>query len=92
MQCADGRRKVGPQPSSVARTRARPQTAKPKLTAASPPPETCVCVIAGLWLSLDGDGKTLVLDVEGTDGRERGEDQVRRHASPPPHLGCLALL
>ena len=27
------------------------------------------------------DMNVLVMDVEGTDGRERGEDQVRLHAS-----------
>lgn len=28
---------------------------------------------------------TLVMDVEGTDGRERGEDQVRRNSSTYPY-------
>ena len=30
----------------------------------------------GIWLSKCDDLNLLVLDVEGTDGRERGEDQV----------------
>ena len=29
------------------------------------------------------DMNVLVMDVEGTDGRERGEDQVCLNASPP---------
>jgi hypothetical protein len=30
----------------------------------------------GIWMSRDPKKNILVLDVEGTDGRERGEDQV----------------
>ncbi|KAJ9071700.1 Dynamin-like GTPase that mediates homotypic ER fusion [Entomophthora muscae] len=30
----------------------------------------------GLWMSLAKNSNTLVMDVEGVDGRERGEDQV----------------
>lgn len=30
----------------------------------------------GIWLSKTPDKNILVMDVEGTDGRERGEDQV----------------
>jgi hypothetical protein len=30
----------------------------------------------GIWISLAKDSNILVMDVEGTDGRERGEDQV----------------
>jgi hypothetical protein len=30
----------------------------------------------GIWMSKDKDKKILIMDVEGTDGRERGEDQV----------------
>lgn len=30
----------------------------------------------GIWISKGRDMKVLVMDVEGTDGRERGEDQV----------------
>ena len=30
----------------------------------------------GIWMSKDSDRNILVMDVEGTDGRERGEDQV----------------
>ncbi|KAG0309687.1 Dynamin-like GTPase that mediates homotypic ER fusion [Dissophora globulifera] len=29
----------------------------------------------GIWMSKDKDKKVLIMDVEGTDGRERGEDQ-----------------
>ena len=29
----------------------------------------------GIWLSKANDKNILVMDVEGTDGRERGEDQ-----------------
>ena len=29
----------------------------------------------GIWLAKANDSNTLVMDVEGTDGRERGEDQ-----------------
>lgn len=29
----------------------------------------------GIWLSKAADANILVLDVEGTDGRERGDDQ-----------------
>ncbi|KAF9353697.1 Dynamin-like GTPase that mediates homotypic ER fusion [Mortierella sp. NVP85] len=29
----------------------------------------------GIWMSKDKDKKILIMDVEGTDGRERGEDQ-----------------
>jgi hypothetical protein len=31
---------------------------------------------AGIWMSKGRDMPVLVMDVEGTDGRERGEDQV----------------
>lgn len=30
----------------------------------------------GIWMSKGKDMPVLVMDVEGTDGRERGEDQV----------------
>ena len=30
----------------------------------------------GIWMSRGQDMNVLVMDVEGTDGRERGEDQV----------------
>ena len=30
----------------------------------------------GIWMSKGKDMKVLIMDVEGTDGRERGEDQV----------------
>lgn len=30
----------------------------------------------GIWISQGKDMKALIMDVEGTDGRERGEDQV----------------
>lgn len=29
----------------------------------------------GIWISKGQDMKVLIMDVEGTDGRERGEDQ-----------------
>ena len=29
----------------------------------------------GIWISKGKDMKVLIMDVEGTDGRERGEDQ-----------------
>lgn len=32
----------------------------------------------GIWMSKGKDMPVLVMDVEGTDGRERGEDQVSR--------------
>lgn len=35
----------------------------------------------GIWLSKAKELNTLVFDVEGTDGRERGEDQVRTYRS-----------
>lgn len=41
---------------------------------------------AGIWMSKGQDMPVLVMDVEGTDGRERGEDQVRSRSlavSPP---------
>ena len=31
----------------------------------------------GIWMCRGHDMNVLVMDVEGTDGRERGEDQVR---------------
>lgn len=30
----------------------------------------------GIWLSKSDEGNILVMDVEGTDGRERADDQV----------------
>lgn len=33
----------------------------------------------GIWISKGRDMKVLIMDVEGTDGRERGEDQVSKH-------------
>ena len=35
-----------------------------------------LCYI-GIWMCRGKNMNVLVLDVEGTDGRERGEDQVR---------------
>jgi len=32
---------------------------------------------SGIWMCRGRDMNVLVMDVEGTDGRERGEDQVR---------------
>lgn len=37
---------------------------------------------AGIWMSKGQDMPVLVMDVEGTDGRERGEDQVRSLSLP----------
>ena len=34
-------------------------------------------MILGIWMCKANDIPLLVMDVEGTDGRERGEDQVR---------------
>lgn len=34
-------------------------------------------VLLGIWMCKANDIPLLVMDVEGTDGRERGEDQVR---------------
>ena len=31
---------------------------------------------AGIWMCRGKNSNILVMDVEGTDGRERGEDQV----------------
>jgi len=31
----------------------------------------------GIWISQGKGMKVLIMDVEGTDGREHGEDQVR---------------
>ncbi len=31
----------------------------------------------GIWLAVAKDSQILVMDVEGTDGRERGDDQVQ---------------
>lgn len=32
----------------------------------------------GLWLARDHDSSTLILDAEGTDSKERGEDRLVR--------------
>jgi len=32
----------------------------------------------GIWMSKDPNREILIMDVEGTDGRERGEDQVKK--------------
>lgn len=32
----------------------------------------------GIWMCRSQGAPLLVMDVEGTDGRERGEDQVRK--------------
>lgn len=32
--------------------------------------------LSGIWLAIEPSYNTLVLDVEGSDGRERGEDKV----------------
>lgn len=33
--------------------------------------------VIGIWMCRGKDMNVMVMDVEGTDGRERGEDQVR---------------
>ena len=33
--------------------------------------------LEGIWMCRGKDTNIMVMDVEGTDGRERGEDQVR---------------
>ncbi|PJF20174.1 Protein SEY1 [Paramicrosporidium saccamoebae] len=38
---------------------------------------TFVLIYVGIWACRNSANDTLVLDVEGTDGRERGEDQVQ---------------
>ena len=40
----------------------------------------------GIWISRGQGMKALVMDVEGTDGRERGEDQVKNAKSQFPSL------
>ena len=43
---------------------------------------------SGIWMCRDKSMNVMVMDVEGTDGRERGEDQVR-HAGPGlPGMRC----
>ena len=37
--------------------------------------------VIGIWMCKAKNANLLVMDVEGTDGRERGEDQVR--LAPP---------
>ena len=39
----------------------------------------------GIWMCRGRDMNVLVMDVEGTDGRERGEDQVRLCALVDPN-------
>jgi hypothetical protein len=34
-------------------------------------------LLLGIWMCKGQDMNVMVMDVEGTDGRERGEDQVR---------------
>lgn len=43
----------------------------------------------GIWLSKSSGSDILVMDVEGTDGRERAEDQVRMLE---PVNACLTFL
>ena len=49
---------------------------------------SCFIMPVGIWLSPASGKNLLVLDVEGTDGRERGEDQARTSWS----LGFVCLL
>ena len=42
----------------------------------------------GLWLSAAAEEHILVLDVEGTDGRERFENQVRGAGVSPTQLSA----
>jgi hypothetical protein len=45
---------------------------------------------SGIWMCRGRDMNVLVMDVEGTDGRERGEDQVRLlNSGISSHLTCL---
>lgn len=37
---------------------------------------TACSVIIGIWMCRGKSMNVMVMDVEGTDGRERGEDQV----------------
>lgn len=43
----------------------------------------------GVWACRTAASNIVVLDVEGTDGRERGEDQVRRLRSAPSYPAGL---
>lgn len=38
--------------------------------------------LPGIWMCRGQDMNVMVMDVEGTDGRERGEDQVRHLIDP----------
>jgi hypothetical protein len=37
---------------------------------------TVLTSVTGIWMCRGKDMNVMVMDVEGTDGRERGEDQV----------------
>jgi hypothetical protein len=41
-----------------------------------------LALITGIWLSKAGGSDILIMDVEGTDSRERGDEQVRPLKSP----------
>lgn len=38
---------------------------------------TIVFILLGIWLAVEPMENIIILDVEGTDGRERGEDKVK---------------
>lgn len=46
-------------------------------------------VRAGIWMCRGQGMNVMVMDVEGTDGRERGEDQAR---ATPPFLAIVILI
>lgn len=35
-----------------------------------------ILIFIGIWLAVEPSENIIILDVEGTDGRERGEDKV----------------
>ena len=41
----------------------------------------------GIWTAFNSEYKICILDCEGTDSKERGEDQ-QRHPSPDGKRGC----
>lgn len=47
---------------------------------------TVLTTDAGIWMCRGKEMNVMVMDVEGTDGRERGEDQVRTSSRLPRHL------
>ena len=37
-------------------------------------------IFKGIWLAVEPSENIIILDVEGTDGRERGEDKVNHRS------------